>query len=114
MTTLATFLLEQLDREDAHSKDHGGDCLTSRFRADIEAKRKIIAIGYAACSSYGDRLDPNIFESGTAPHYPDDGWSWCDGCSAAEAASSRYFMVMRILAYRYRERPGFRREWLDD
>ena len=76
----------------------------ARVLAECEAKRRIIERGPSECGGYQS-------EHGLGTHYPAEGWSYCDGCSAAESADLDWQWIMRHLATVYADHEDYRAEW---
>ncbi len=113
--TLADFLLARL-REDedlwaavAEAKQ-AHPARTSRWVADIDAKRRILAAATNKCSAWREDDDLNL-DFPTLPHYPDEGWGFCDGCSSAASADAEIRWVIATLATAYSTHPDYREEW---
>lgn len=69
--------------------------------------REIEAMAVAECSARRDKDNPELAahfaERGLTftPHYPDEGWSYCDGCSSAQTAD----LVIHAIAEKVRRGP---------
>jgi hypothetical protein len=74
----------------------------TRVLAECESKRQIAKDGFSQCGGYGE---------GDHPHYPDPGWSFCDGCAAAASSDSERAWVLRLLALPYADHEQFQEEW---
>ena len=111
--TLTEFLLARIAEDEG--KIHGDwsdgrglhiitEEMFDRMLAECEAKRRIIERGPSECGGYQS-------EHGLGTHYPAEGWSYCDGCSAAESADLDWQWIMRHLATVYADHEDYRAEW---
>lgn len=88
---LADFLLARI------AEDEG------RVLAECEAKRQIVGTSpWSQCGGHGE---------GEHPHYPDEGWAFCDGCAAAASADSERSWMLRQLALPYVNHPDYNPDW---
>ena len=124
--TLTEFLLARIAEDEAAARDAGErrglpyesplyvvddnyrhdqvGIYPERVLAECEAKRRIIERGPSECGGYQS-------EHGLGTHYPAEGWSYCDGCSAAESADLDWQWIMRHLATVYADHEDYRAEW---